>query len=231
MKIAVTGKDAKDVKGLKNNLKRYGYNVVEKNPDIVISFGGDGSFLFSEHKYPGIPKLVTRNKSICNKCVNGEFTELMKKISDKKYKISEFPKLRAIIKKRNRKIHLLAASDVIIRNVEQFHAIRFNLFADSRQINNEMVGDGIVVANSHGSTGYFYSISKRSFKSGIGVALNNTMTKENYYIFKNSKIRFILTRDPAGVSVDNHRKIVKLEPGDSVEITLSNEKSKIIQLN
>jgi NAD kinase len=230
MKIAVTGKYAKDVKGLKLNLKNYGYSVVEKNPDVAISFGGDGSFLFSEHKYPGVPKLVTRNRSICNKCVNGEFTELMKKISEKKYTLLKSPKLKALVNKGKKRINLLAVSDVIIRNVEQFHAIRFNLFSDSRQINNEMIGDGIVVANSHGSTGYFYSISKRSFKSGIGVALNNTMTKENYYIFKNSKIKFILTRDPASVSVDNQRKVVKLEPGDSVEIMLSTETSKIIKL-
>ena len=36
------------------------------NPEFVISYGGDGTLLKSEHKYPSIPKLFLRNSLIGN---------------------------------------------------------------------------------------------------------------------------------------------------------------------
>lgn len=232
MKIAVVGKEEKAVKRLKLDFAMLGYLVVSKNPDLVISYGGDGSFLFAERKYPGVPKIITRNKSICNKCIDLEASQLSSHVHSKKFKIVEINKLNVVVKRKGKKIEeKLASSDVTIRNLEQFHAIRFNLFFDNAQVDGELVGDGIVVANSFGSTGYFYAITKKDFKKGIGVALNNTMTKEDKYVFQNKKkIKLVLNRNPAGLSVDNDSKILKLVPGDVVEIRESKEKLKILKI-
>lgn len=232
MKIAVVGKDEKEVKKLKLDFTMLGHPIVSKNPDLVISFGGDGSFLFAERKYPGVPKIITRNKSICNKCIDLETSELSNHVHSKKFKIIEFSKLQVVVKRKGKKIEeRLASSDVIIRNLEQYHATRFNLFFDNSQVNGELVGDGIVVANPFGSTGYFYAITKKDFKKGIGVALNNTMTKENKYVFQNKKkVKFVLNRNSAGLSVDNDSKIIKLLEGDIVEITESKDKIRILNI-
>ena len=34
--------------------------VVEKSPDVVICFGGDGTLLSAELKWPGVPKVPSR---------------------------------------------------------------------------------------------------------------------------------------------------------------------------
>jgi len=46
----------KDVLKLARQLKSLGHDVVRARPEIVISFGGDGSFLWAERTYPGRPE-------------------------------------------------------------------------------------------------------------------------------------------------------------------------------
>jgi len=229
MKIAVIGKNKKNVEIVKRNLKLFGQEIVTKNPDIVISHGGDGSFLYSERLYPGVPKIITRDNSICHMCAQGEHVELIDKLIKKQFTIIENNKLHAVIIKKRKKIIKTAVNDIVIRNDEQYHAIRFNLFIDKSQINNEFIGDGIVVATPFGSTGYYYSITKSSFQKGIGIALNNTTTKENKYK-ANKKIRFKLLRNSASLSVDNDKQIIKLNEGDVVEIKQSKLKYKLIKV-
>lgn len=232
MKIAVEGKNKIKTQILKENLKLFGYKVVEKNPDIVISYGGDGSFLYSERKYPGVPKLITRNDSICKKCVEGDHVELLDKIKTGKYKVKKYKKLETIIIKGKKKTKLksLAVNDVVIRNIEQFHAIRFNLFIGNKKINEEYVGDGIVVATTFGSTGYYYAITKKSIFSGMGVALNNTMTQKNNHLAGSKTVKFVLNRNSAGLTIDNEPVMLTLTPGDCVEIKQSNKFFRLIQM-
>ncbi len=40
------------------------------NPDVVIAFGGEGTFLYSEMTYPGVPKVLVLHSSKCQKCKN-----------------------------------------------------------------------------------------------------------------------------------------------------------------
>jgi NAD kinase len=92
-----------------------------------------------------------------------------------------------------------------------------------------IIGDGIVVANTFGSTGYFKSITKKSFTKGIGIALNNTNTDMDSVLTENAEIRFELKRNNAGFSVDNDKKIIVLKPGDSVIIKPSVQRARIIK--
>ena len=61
MKVAICSKY--DKKRITIPLKNKGFVVVRKNPDIVISYGGDGTILYSENKYPNIPKLIIKINS------------------------------------------------------------------------------------------------------------------------------------------------------------------------
>ena len=42
-----------------------GFEVVEKNPDFIVCYGGDGTVLFSERKFPGVPKLIIKTSRAC----------------------------------------------------------------------------------------------------------------------------------------------------------------------
>ena len=70
MKIAVFGKTPESKHELAAAAEKEGFEYEEKLPDIVISYGGDGTFLRAERKYPGVIKALFRYSNICKKCHN-----------------------------------------------------------------------------------------------------------------------------------------------------------------
>ena len=70
-------------------LTKNGFQIVERNPDYVITLGGDGTVLFSERKFPQVPKLIIKRSRICRKCdyAFSEVDKVLKKIKQGKYMI------------------------------------------------------------------------------------------------------------------------------------------------
>ena len=64
-KIIVFGKKSDEISKL---LKECGFVVVQKSPDFIVSFGGDGTIMRSENKYPEIPKIILKNSRVCKLC-------------------------------------------------------------------------------------------------------------------------------------------------------------------
>src|SRR3989344_1002650 len=44
------------------------FKTEKRKPDFVVCYGGDGTILYAERLYPGIPKIAFRNNSICKQC-------------------------------------------------------------------------------------------------------------------------------------------------------------------
>ncbi|MEK6826565.1 MAG: hypothetical protein AABX90_02970 [Nanoarchaeota archaeon] len=225
MKIAIVNKGKYSSVDLKKELKKSGFKIVNKNPDIVFSVGGDGTFFISERKSPGIPKVLVRDSKTSKLCTNEPSKTILKKIKNKDYKIEKLIKLQA----RN----LIAVNDIIIRNKNQYEALRFNLKINNKKYKNEFIGDGIIISTPYGSSGYFSSITKKCFKEGnIGIAFNNSTCPVNPIIVKdNSVIEMKINRNVAIVSADNKHKTITLRPKSKIKIKKSNNCALVIKLN
>ncbi len=211
MKVALVDKK-KFPQNISKELKKYNFKIVKKSPQIVISYGGDGTFFISERLYPKIPKLLIKDPKNIN--------SILKKL--KNYKKIALIKLQVK--------DLLAINDIIIRNKHQQQALRFKIKLNNKSINKGFIGDGVVISTPYGSTGYFHSITNTSFKKGIGIAFNNTVKKQKPIITKdNSKIEFFLKRGTALVSADNNKKTITLKPNSKIIIKKSKEKTSIIR--
>ena len=227
MKIKVFGQDKRGIEKLNKELKKH--FVISNKPDIVISYGGDGTFFLSERVFPGVPKLLVRHKGKCFKCsYYGLHSE--NKINDillnKRYKIITLIKLEAITGKNK----LVGVNDIIIRNKNPNVALRFSLKVDNKTF-NEIIGDGIVIATPMGSTGYFNSITGKHFENGIGIAFNNPIYKLNQIFTKdNAEIELKILREEAVLAADNNKKIINLKENDVVIIRKSKETAKIIKV-
>jgi len=223
MKIAVFGKTPESKSQLLKAVKKAGFTYSERKPDIIISYGGDGTFLLAEQKYPGIPKTLFRFSKICNKCHNLPINHALDLLKKKKYKIISHKKLQARVGKKT----LLATNDIVFRNATPTHAIRFKIWVNGKQIDDELIGDGVLVATTFGSTGYFYSITKKTFKKGIAIAFNNTTVKHDpIFLPEHAKIRILVTRGKVQLGADNQPKILTLGEKKSVTITVSTKKAK-----
>lgn len=232
-KVAIVSfKDKKEIKRLSDHTKKY-FNL-SKKPDFVVSFGGDGTFFSSERKFPGIPKITIRN-------YNKETVDrIYNRIKKGKYKIKEHMKLEAEARVSwKNKGKIIGLNDIIIKNKNPCCALRYSLEINGKKIKHVFIGDGIVIATPYGSTGYFYSISRKKFKKGIGLAFNNLCLKcfpkgkvlSDYKLLtENSKIVLKVLREEATLSADNCSKIINLNAGDSVEIRKSDKIAKILKV-
>lgn len=223
-RIAIFGRNG--FENLNDLLKKYNFIIDETNPEIIISYGGDGTFLMSERAFPQIPKVLIRNSNICNKCHNHPTEHVLEKIYKEEYKTTEYTKLKARVKNKE----LTCTNDFVIRNKLPTHALRFIVIVNDNS-SEELIGDGIVISTPFGSTGYYYSITRKNFTKGIGIAFNNLhKQKEHLNINEQDKIKIEITRGDAVLVSDNNPTIIELKEGDIIEIQKSEEVAKVIEI-
>jgi len=226
MKLTIFGKTPESKARLKKAVKDQGFVYDESNPDIVISYGGDGTLLLSEQVYPCVPKVLFRYSKICNKCHELSIDHALELLKKKKYKIVTYNKIQV---KAGKNI-LRGVNDVVVRNILPIHAMRYTLKVNGKQLKEEFIGDGIVAATVWGSTGYYKSITGKSFKKGMGLAFNNNTKKKAPILLKeNSRITLTMTRGDAHVVADNWHQILIVKEGKTVTISKARTKAKIIE--
>jgi NAD kinase len=100
-------------------------------------------------------------------------------------------------------------------------------------VNAELIiGDGAVFSTAFGSTGYFKSITRKSFNTGYSMALNNTTNEQDPLFFNDGDTLSIkIVRGPATLSEDNNPAIYDLENETEIEVYPSKEKAQIYELN
>ena len=220
--VAIFGTNKSTIETL---VKEAGFTITERNPEIVLSFGGDGTLMRSEVAFPGVPKVALRDSSICKKCSALPNEEILKQLAKGEYTKETLFKLEARAKGKE----LVGLNDIIVHNKDPRHGIRYHLSVNRRDIGHEIVGDGIVVATPFGSTGYFRSITDSFFEIGIGIAFNNSTERfDHMLVGEESIIEMSITRGPAVVYADNHEDSIELLPGDKVTIQKSSHLAVIL---
>ncbi|MEM7821594.1 MAG: hypothetical protein QXX38_02150 [Candidatus Aenigmatarchaeota archaeon] len=228
MKVAIVSKS--DVKKFKGILKKFGFNVVKKNPDIVLCYGGDGTVLYSERIFPGVPKIVVKKPlSVCRKCEYSikELNYVLNSIARRDYKIVEKTKVLGIAKNKK----LIGLNEVQLHNKIPTRAIRFSIKVNGKFF-GEILGDGVIISTPFGSTAYYSSTGGRPFKKGIGISFNNPFNKKikSIVVPENSKIEIKVIRGPAWFIADNYEKFVELKEGDKIVVKAAKEKAKFIDI-
>lgn len=219
MKVAIVGRDAKNIVAL---VKSFNLEIVDKNPDMVISFGGDGTLLSAERQFPQVPKLPIRNSAVCNKCTNHADEKVLKELKESKLKLKEYRKLETEILYKK----FYALNDFVVRNSDPTHTIRFKTSITSQLL----IGDGIVISTPFGSTGYFKSITDQTFDKGFGVAFNNTTQRVAPLFLKDEALlTFQLIRGKVTLSFDNSPDIFTIDEGSELIFKLSDQVAKIYE--
>lgn len=217
MKVIIAGKNSKNIEVLVKSLES---EIVSSNPDVVISYGGDGTLLSSERQFPGIPKLPIRDSLICNKCSEHQDEKVLKALLSGKLKLQEYKKLETEVLFKK----FFALNDFVVRNSNPTHTIRFYVS------DKFLIGDGVVVSTPFGSSGYYKSITGHTFDKAFGLAFNNTTEKVAPLILKeNDTVSFYLKRGTATLSFDNNPDIFTIDEGSELKFKLSDQVAKIYE--
>jgi NAD kinase len=200
-----------------------GFEIVRRDPDIVLSHGGDGTLLRAERFLPGVPKLPARLGRGAQLCPLHQLPMVLERFASGSLERSELAMLELSIGKALR----YAMNDVVLRNDNPALALRFRLVIDGRSTCEEYTGDGLVIASPFGSTGYFHSISRQRIESGLGIAFNNCTRAriEPLLVDGDASIRVELTRGPAVLVQDNDTRTIHLRQGHQFMVSRSERKA------
>lgn len=200
--------------------------LVEDDPDVVVAFGGEGTFLYSEMIFPGVPKVLVRHSSKCRKCRKHDYKKVIDALIAKKFKIVEFLKVQGTVNGKK----LVGLNEINIHYIPPC-AIRFSVSVDKETLVQESIGDGVVVSTVYGSSGYFLSITRKTFSKGLGIAFNNPVKPVKARVVpEDSVIRVKIIRGPAVVCTDCNKEVVPLSTGDVVRIQKHSHFARILEL-
>jgi len=223
MKVAVVSKERTKIE---NKLKEFGFTLDKRNPDLVIAFGGDGTALYAERIYPGIPRILIKRRK--DKIDEKKLSRVFLALKEKKFKIKEEIKVEGIL---NRRKKLIGLNEIGVHHKTPIKTIRLKVKVNEKTIAEELIGDGIIVATPYGSTAYFYSICKRKFSKGLGIAFNNAKTRRKCFIVKEgSRIKVEVLREEGWVTADNDERMIPIKKGDEIIIKKAKEKARIIEI-
>ena len=129
----------------------------------------------------------------------------------------------------------LVVNDVTIRNTLPNTALRFQININLPSAyplvpgDSVLVGDGLVVSTSFGSSGYFFSIAKRTFDEGYGIAFNNLHNADvEPLFFDKGEVAIKVIRGPGSLAMDNNPQIFDLKDNEVVKVTPSKEVTRIL---
>ncbi len=223
--FAVQAKHASRGAEVRAKCEGKGFLYDRTDPSFIISVGGDGTFLAAEREFPGIPKLAVRDSLICFKCHNEPLDQMLDFIGGGQGRVMDTPKLRCVVAERD----LLATNDVVVRNRDPRHALRFRIFIDGKEFGDTFIGDGVVAATPLGATGYYRSITRTTFDRGIGIAFNNcTEATEPLRLGDDARVGVQIVRSDAHLSVDNHPELSALCEGDTVSVCRAEQATRLV---
>ncbi len=184
---------------------------LEENTELIISIGGDGSFLktIQDFKFPNVPMVVinTGHLGFFAEFDPDEIDEFIELYKNNNFTIQEVHPLKGSICTKERSKDIYAVNEIVIKSVCS-RTLHLDLRVNENKIQN-FSGDGMLISTPIGSTAYNYSaggsiidpsldtlqltplapmntIAYRSFTSSIVLSAKSTISIVPEYRFENS---------------------------------------------
>lgn len=209
--------------------------------DLVISVGGDGTFIRASHLIKdqlllGINSEPEKSEGFLKSLKDDELS-FLEEILEGKFKIIKRQRIKVVLDGKT--LDKFALNDVYVGTSAQFHSSRYVI--NFNNIKEEQRSSGVIVATGTGSSAWYKSAGGTCF--GFDEKILKFIVREPYLgnrlykatilsgeISENEKIRFESTRNYGGViAVD--QEIYDFNKGHSVEIFLSDCPLRVIIRN
>jgi len=217
----------RDPTEIRKTLTANGFKIVDTKPDFVVCYGGDGTVLFAERKFPEIPKLIIKTSRACRKYDYSldNLCDLLTNIKTGDYQIHSEVKLEATVKGEK----LVGLNEIQVHIKLPIYAVRFSLFINKKEY-TDLIGDGVIIATPFGSTAYYSATGGKSFEKGIGISFNNLHHKkiDSFVVSENTVVKLIVSRGPAWLLADNDENFVELTASDVVTVKKSSNAANFI---
>ena len=148
-------------KDLELELKKYGFEIVDKKYDLAISVGGDGSFLktLRETNFDDSIYYIGINSGtlgFLQEIDIKDFSEFVKRLSTNNFKVEELSVQETKVITNDTIYTFNSLNEMVVRN-KHFKTLRLPTYVDNEFL-EEFSGDGLLVSTSTGSTAYNMSL-------------------------------------------------------------------------
>lgn len=192
------------------------------SPDVIISYGGDGTLLAAELKWPGVPKVPILNSYRGHRCIPHPPSEVLEGLARGALVRNLYTKLECSLHMNGREPVTLTALNEFTTHMGRINsAVRFKLWLNDDPYENglEILGDGFLVCTPFGSTAYYNKITRGIFTKGIGIAFKATTEHCNHLVLPdNVECRFLITRGPAILAYDSAVDYYEMDQGDEMVV-------------
>jgi len=229
MKVTLYGAESESLRPLVE--AQAALDLVDENPDVVVCFGGDGTLLAAELRWPSVPKVPLRNSRRGFRCISDAPAEVLERLAADELVAHKHLKLECSVKRESpddADHALIAINEFSVHKGRTNASVRFRMSFDGKpygtEADHEIVGDGFVVCTPFGSTAYFNQITRGEFWSGIGVAFMYTSDHTNHVVLpEDTVVRARITRGPAVLAHDNSSEYIDLDAGDELLVKKSQQ--------
>lgn len=220
---------------LESEVLRYAnLRVVEEHPDVVMCYGGDGTLLAAELKWPGVPKIPVLNSRRGHRCIPHPPEEVIQSLASGALIANRYTKVWG-------RVHfegsggpdreLVALNEFAVHMGRINSAVRFKMWIneDPYQDGVEILGDGFVVCTPFGSTAYYKHLTRGIFTKGMGIAFKSTSEHVDHLVLPEEvHVRIQITRGPAVLGYDSSDTFITLDAGDELEVRKHTEAAVIL---
>lgn len=211
-----------------------------KSHDLIITVGGDGTFLRTAHHLTprqmimGINSLTTVSVGALCSATHKNYRKKLKEIFTGKYRIRELPLIRISI--NGKTVKMEAVNDVLFTNISPAATSRYLLVANG--IREEHKSSGVWVATATGSTAVINAAGGRKVPREDQrlqfvirepyQGLYNPYRLTHGFVPKNKPLTIINKMFDARIFIDGPTSSYRLNIGDEVSCELSRRTLKVI---
>lgn len=230
-RVALFGAQAHEIEAIA--LRCDNLELVETDPDVVISYGGDGTLLAAELQWPGVPKVPILNSQRGHRCIHHPPEDVVTRLAAGEMVENHYTKLDCTIQFKSslpERRYVTALNEINVHMGRINSALRFKLWIDEEPYEDglEILGDGLILCTPFGSTAYFNKITRCAFQEGLGICFKATSQQTNHLVLPESKtIHVLMTRGPAILAFDSSQDYVSLDKGDKL-LVRKHERGAII---
>jgi len=212
-----------------------------KDKDLVISIGGDGTFLSASHYIENTPILgvnsdKNRSEGALTTIELNQLNNKIRKILENKIKIKEYTREKIVIHHKDRKIETESAlNETFFGNINPHHTTNYEIEYKNKKENQK--SSGVVVSTGTGSTAWYHSMGgfafgreRKQLRFRVRELYKRKLHKSKIKkgkIKQNERLVIISKMNHAIIAIDSIRTY-PISKDDKIEITISRP-LKVIQ--
>ncbi len=217
-------------------VRRNNFSLNEKNPDIVIALGGDGTLLRAVHHYLDQIdhiKFIGINAGTLGYLMQFSKEDLEDILKNRLFDVERYSLIECLIKKNNNEQTLFAVNEFRFEN--PFHTMIADVYINNSHL-EKFRGNGLVISSSLGSSAYNKSLGGAVVDSSLEILELTEIAPIENNVYRSLGSSLVLSRekeislgmDFKYVIVGYDHESLPLDGVESILVKLSDKKLNLI---